>query len=62
MKKWLFLQPLGKDLGFLITEQVITTDDDEALFYNQGSSQNFASPGAARYRIRLSLTYYKEKL
>ena len=45
-----------EDLGFLITEQVITSDDDDALFDNQGASPNVASPGADRYRIRLSLT------
>ena len=45
-----------EDLGFLITEQVITSADDDALFDNQGASPNVASPGADRYRIRLSLT------
>ena len=44
------------DIGFLVSEEVITTSDDTALFDNQGASPNVAAPGADRYRIRLTLT------
>ncbi len=43
------------DIGFRVTEDVVTTSDDTSLFDNQGSVPNTASPGADRYRIRLSL-------
>ena len=42
-------------IGFTITEDIVTTDDDTALFDNQGATPNTASPGADRYRIRLNL-------
>lgn len=43
------------DIGFKVTEDIVTTDDDTSLFDNQGAVPNTASPGADRYRIRLSL-------
>ena len=43
------------DVGFKVTEDVVTSDDDTSLFDNQGAVPNTASPGADRYRIRLSL-------
>ena len=44
------------DVGFIVVEDVVTENDDNALYDNQGASPNVASPGAHRYRIRLTLT------
>lgn len=44
------------DLGFRIIEDIVTVDDDDALYDNQGAVPNLSSPGADRYRIRLVLT------
>ena len=41
--------------GFIITQDIITADDDQTLFDNQGATPNLTSPGADRYRIRLTL-------
>jgi len=43
------------EVGFKISEQVITTDDESALYDNQGASPNISAPGADRYKITLSL-------
>lgn len=45
-----------KDLGFKLEQDIVTTADDTALFDNQGAVPNEASPGADRWRIRLTLT------
>ncbi|MBM38637.1 MAG: hypothetical protein CMO97_06145 [Woeseia sp.] len=45
-----------KVVGFKVTEDVITSADNTALFDNQGSVPNLSSPGADRYRIQLTLT------
>jgi len=45
-----------KDVGFKITETIVTSNDETALFDNQGEVPNTAASGADRYRIRLSLT------
>lgn len=45
-----------KTLGFTVTEDIVTVDDDDALYDNQGATPNRSSPGADRYRIRLILT------
>ena len=45
-----------KDLGFKLEQDIISTADDAALFDNQGAVPNEASPGADRWRIRLTLT------
>jgi hypothetical protein len=42
-------------IGFKVTEDIVTTSDDEDLFDNSGATLNLASPGADRYRIRLTL-------
>ncbi|MAI05468.1 MAG: hypothetical protein CMA07_07130 [Euryarchaeota archaeon] len=42
--------------GFTITQDIVTSDDDETLFDNQGATPNLTSPGADRYRIRLVLS------
>ena len=43
-------------VGFKISEQVITATDNSALYDNQGATPNVASPGADRYRITLTLS------
>lgn len=45
-----------KEVGFKLTEQIITVSDDTALYDNQGTSPNTTAPGADRYRISLTLT------
>ena len=42
-------------IGFVVTEEIYTTDDDNDLFDNSGATLNTASPGADRYRISLTL-------
>lgn len=42
-------------VGFVTQEDIVTSDDDEALFDNQGATPNRSSPGADRYRIQLIL-------
>lgn len=44
------------DLGFKTVEEVITAEDDEDLYDNQGAAPNLTAPGADRYRIRLVMT------
>ena len=43
-------------VGFVVSEDIVTVDDFDALYDNQGANPNFSSPGADRYRIRLTLT------
>ena len=43
-------------VGFKVEEQVITADDDAALYDNQGTTPNISAPGADRYRINLTIT------
>ncbi len=43
------------DVGFKVVEEVVTSSDNTSLFDNQGAVPNTASPGADRYRIKLSL-------
>ena len=42
-------------IGFVVTEEIYTTDDDNDLFDNSGATLNTASPGADRYRVTLTL-------
>ena len=44
------------DLGFIVTEDIVTASDDDGLYDNQGVTPNLASPGADRYRISLTLS------
>ena len=46
---------LTDDLGFKITEDIVTASDDITLYDNSGALPNVSSPGADRYRIRLTL-------
>jgi hypothetical protein len=41
--------------GFVVTQDIVTVDDDQTLYDNQGATPNLTSPGADRYRIRLTL-------
>ena len=43
-------------IGFKVQQDVVTADDTEALFDNQGATPNRSAPGADRYRIKLILT------
>ena len=43
------------NVGFIITEDIITSDDIDALYDNQNVEPNRTAPGADRYRIRLTL-------
>jgi len=43
-------------IGFKVTEEIVTTADNIALFDNSGSTPNLTSPGADRLRIVLTLT------
>ena len=43
-------------LGYKITENIVTYQDDETLLDNALGSPNYAAPGADRLRIALELT------
>lgn len=43
------------NVGFKVIEDIVTVSDTDALYDNQGATPNVASPGADRYRIRLTL-------
>lgn len=43
-------------IGFKVTEDIVTTADNIALFDNSGTTPNLTSPGADRLRIVLTLT------
>ena len=45
-----------EEVGFVVTEDIVTFADDTALYDNQGAAPNVTSPGADRYRITLTLT------
>ena len=45
----------NEDVGFQVTEDVVTVTDTSALYENSGAQPNLASPGADRYRITLEL-------
>ena len=44
------------NVGFKITQQTYSVDDDLNLYDNQGSTINTTAPGADRYKITLTLT------
>lgn len=46
---------VSKSVGFLITESVITSDEDESLLDPASGSYNYFAPGADRYKIALDL-------
>ena len=43
-------------VGFKVTEDIVTVADTNELYDNQGANPNLSSPGADRYRIKLTLT------
>jgi len=45
----------SKSVGFLVTESIITSDDDESILDPAVGSYNYFAPGADRYTINLSL-------
>jgi hypothetical protein len=47
--------PTG-NVGFIVTEDIVTASDNIALYDNSGPNPNLSAPGADRYRIRLTLT------
>jgi len=49
-------QNYSGEIVFKVTEDIVTSSDDDALFDNQGATPNRSSPGADRYRIRLTLS------
>ena len=44
------------EVGFKVVQDIVTTEDTDDLYDNQGSRPNLSSPGADRYRIRMILT------
>ena len=50
-----FTSTYSGTVGFNVTEDIVTTAEDQNLFDNSGATLNLASPGADRYRIRLTL-------
>lgn len=47
-------------VGFKVQQDVVTADDTESLFDNQGATPNRSAPGGDRYRIKLILTEQDE--
>ena len=45
----------NEDIGFKIEEKIISVDDTNDLYDNQGAVANLAAPGADRYQIKLTL-------
>ena len=43
-------------VGFKVEQEIVTVNDTQDLYDNTGATPNTASPGADRYRIRLTLT------
>jgi len=43
------------NVGFKVTQDIVTVNDDQDLFDNSGANLNLAAPGADRFRIRLTL-------
>ena len=43
------------NVGFKVTQDIVTSGDNSALYDNQGATPNTSAPGADRYRIRLTL-------
>jgi hypothetical protein len=46
----------SKNIGFVVEEKFVTSEDDESLLDNAQGAPNFAAPGADRYYIDLILT------
>ena len=46
----------SKNIGFTVTESIITSEDDTELLDRAQGSPNFSAPGADRYSVQLTLT------
>lgn len=46
---------VSKSIGFLITESIVTSDDDETLLDPASGSYNYFAPGADRFKLSLDL-------
>lgn len=44
------------NVGYKVTETIITADDNAALYDNTGPTPDTSAPGADRYQIRLTIT------
>jgi hypothetical protein len=49
-----------QDFGFLLSQDIVTTNDDTSLFDNSGPTLNTSSPGADRHRMLLTLSLRDE--
>jgi Domain of unknown function (DUF4815) len=49
-----------ENVGFTVTEDIVTASDNSALYDNSGPNPNLSAPGADRYRIRLTLAKESE--
>jgi len=50
-----YSQVTNTTVGYKVTQDIVTVDDDTALYDNAGPSPNTAAPGADRYRITMTL-------
>ena len=50
-----YTQTASAEIVYEVVEDVLTVNDTTALYDNTGGTPNLASPGADRYRIRLTL-------
>lgn len=48
------------NLGFIVSEDIVTATDDTSLYDNQGAAPNLTAPGADRYRITLFIATESE--
>lgn len=49
-----------ENVGFTVTEDIVTASDNSALYDNSGPNPNLSAPGADRYRIRLTIAKESE--
>jgi len=49
-----------ENVGFIVTEDIVTASDNSALYDNSGPNPNLSAPGADRYRIKLVLAKESE--
>ena len=51
----------SENVGFVVTQDIVTVSDNLALYDNQTSNPNLTAPGADRYRINLTLSNETDK-
>ncbi len=51
----------SENVGFVVTQDIVTVSDNLALYDNQTSNPNLTAPGADRYRINLTLSNESDK-